>query len=109
MGIRPTQGQARLGHRYSALKTAVPGDLSVAGQIFGSPEVLELNDLSSLGLPISVQPFVMLFFTNSSVTCNSDHGCVREVSPPQHVKTKGSPNQKSRDQKDICMNMRILA
>lgn len=48
MGIRPTQGQARLGHRHSALKTAVPGDPSVAGQIFGSPEVLELNDLSSL-------------------------------------------------------------
>lgn len=83
----------------------------MTGQIIGSPEMLELSDLSSLGLPMCVQPFVMLFFMNSSEACHNDHRCVREVSLPQHVKTKGSPNQKGKEQghmheyKDICLSI----
>lgn len=69
-------------------------------------------DLFSLGLPICIQSFVMLFFMNSSEACHKDHGCIREVSLPQHVKTKGSPNQKSGEQghmhgnEDTCLSTR---
>lgn len=101
MGMRQTQSQARLDHQHPASKTAMPGDPRVAGQIIGSPEMLELPDLPSLGLPMCVQPFVMLFFMNNSQACHSDHRCVKEVSLPQHVKTKGSPNQKSGEQGHI--------
>lgn len=109
-GMRQAQGQARLDHQHPALKTAIPGDPRVTGQVTGSPEMLELSDLSSLGLPMCVQPFVMLFFMNSSEACHNDHGCVREVSLLQHVKTKGSPNQKGGEQghmheyEDTCLS-----
>jgi hypothetical protein len=56
MGMRQTCGQARLDHQHPALKTAMPGDPRVARQIIGSPEMLELNDPSSLGLPMVFSP-----------------------------------------------------
>lgn len=87
MGMRQTHGQERLGltacfEKRDAWRSEggctdhrKARDDGVAGPFLP-------------GLAYVCSDLCNVFFTNSSVACHKDHGCVREVSSPQHVKSR---------------------